>query len=100
VFTSTDPVRLPAESLLRQFLTYIESASEPLRPNINAPLAQLNQFAAEVKQELESLGCRPRLGCPVAGLKIDLLAARGEASLAIDLIGCPGPTAHVFPLER
>ncbi len=100
VFTSTDPERLPADSLLRQFLTYIESASEPLRANIDAPLAHLDQFAAEVKQELESLGCRTWIGCPVAGLKIDLLAVRGEASLAIDLIGCPGPTAHVFPLER
>lgn len=100
VFSSIDPTTLPAESLLRKYLTFIETANDPILPEHNQQLALLDRFASEVQHELESRGYQVWLGCPVAGLNIDLLAARDGQSLAIDLIGCPGPTAHVFPLER
>lgn len=100
VISSISPESLPPDSLLRQYLSSIDPASEPVAPQHHEELARLDQFAREVRAALESRGFQTWLGCPVAGLKIDLLAAKGGESLAIDLVGCPGPSAHVFPLER
>ena len=99
IFSSIDPGQLPTGSLLRQYLGSIAAATDPVTHGADQ-FAQLDRFANEVKRELESRGCQVWLGYPVAGLRIDLLALKDGQNLAVDLIGCPGPTAHVFPLER
>jgi len=100
VFTSIEVKLLPADSLLRQYLKFIETANSLIEPQSDETLAMLDRFSAEVRTVLQSRGFQVFPGCPVAGLKIDLLAVKDGKSLAIDLIGCPGPTAPFLPLER
>ena len=100
VFSSIEAKRLPADSLLRHYLSFIGTANDTTEPASDDSLALLDRFAAELRQQLEGSGFQVWLGYPVAGLRIDLLALKDGRSLAIDLIGCPGPTAPVFPLER
>ena len=53
-----------------------------------------------MRRALEERGLRTWAAYPIAGLTMDLVAAKGQHSCGIDLLGFPGPFERAFPLER
>ena len=100
VFVSVGEEDLPAGSLLQDYLTSLKADMRPPEPTLDRTLDALDHFGNEVKDALESAGFDARLGYPLAGLRLDLIAISGDRHLGIDLIGCPGPSQPAFPLER
>lgn len=95
IFCSVRPSECPAANLLRQYLEEVQAPAAP------APSTTVNDlFLDEVRQKLEGLGYRAWPEYPVAGLAIDLLVERHNASFGIDLIGHTGPFARAIDLEK
>ncbi|HLG13392.1 MAG TPA: AAA domain-containing protein [Blastocatellia bacterium] len=98
VYTSVDANHLPADSLLGAYLRHIDDSRKQAEPsNSNA---QRDRFLSEVEEALKGLGCRTWPGYPIAGMLLDLVAARDGRSCGVDLVGYPGAYESAFPLER
>ncbi len=98
IYTSLDPAQLDGGSLLRAYLHHIDaSQKETLRPHDNA---HRDRFLSEAEAALKGLGCETWTGYKVAGMLMDLVAARDGRSCGIDLVGYPGAYESAFPLER
>jgi hypothetical protein len=98
IYTSIDPKRLDSGSILRAYLHHIELSQK------EAPSPQQNEhrdrFLNEVEGELKSLGYQTWIGYKIAGMFMDLVAARDRRSCGIDLVGYPGEYETAFPIER
>ena len=98
VYTSIDPAQLDGSSLLRAYLQHVDaSQEEPLASEDNV---HRDLFLSETEAALKRLGCETWTGYKVAGMLMDLVAARDGRSCGIDLVGYPGAYESAFPLER
>ena len=98
IYSSIDPMQLDNDSLLRSYLHHIEaSQTETPTPLDNA---HRDRFLSETEAALKSLGCDTWAGYRVAGMSLDLVAARDGRSCGIDLVGYPGAYESAFPLDR
>lgn len=98
IYTSVEPEHLDPASLLGEYLRQV-GKPEPLSAS-ESTLSESAGFACEVLAELRRRGFRVWSGYPLAGLVIDIVAARQSRSCAIDLIGHPGAWESPFPVER
>jgi hypothetical protein len=95
IYCSLKAQELPAQSLLRR---YLEAIGQPGSTNdTNAPT---DAFLREVEKTLVARGCQTWPGYVVAGSPVDLLVAKHDRSLGIDLVGHHGPLVEAFDLER
>jgi hypothetical protein len=98
IYTSIDPAQLDSGSLLRAYLHHIDaSQKETLAPRENT---HRDRFLSEAEAALKGIGCETWTGYKVAGMSMDLVAARDGRSCGIDLVGYPGAYESAFPLER
>jgi hypothetical protein len=98
IYSSIDPLQLDNESLLRSYLHHVAtSQTEGPRPVDNA---HRDRFLSETEAALKGLGCDTWAGYRVAGMSLDLVAAREGRSCGIDLVGYPGAYEAAFPLDR
>lgn len=98
VYTSIDPAQLDGGSLLRAYLHHIDASQKELlasQENVHR-----DRFLSEAEAALKGLGCETWTGYKVAGMLMDLVAARDGRSCGIDLVGYPGAYESAFPLER
>ncbi len=96
VFSSISKEDFNKESLLSQYLFFIESFnySEEINP-------EQDQFQKEVIEELNINNILNIIsGYPVAGNNLDLLIIENSKNYFIDLIGYPGDFTKAFELER
>jgi hypothetical protein len=98
IYASIDPAQLEGGSLLRAYLDHIEASQKEILPPPDN--AHRDRFLSEAETALKSLGCETRAGYKVAGMLMDLVAARDGRSCGIDLVGYPGAYESAFPLER
>jgi hypothetical protein len=98
IYTSIDPALLDGGSLLRAYLDHIEASQKEILPSADNALRDC--FLSEAEAALKGLGCETWAGYKVAGMMMDLVAARDGRSCGIDLVGYPGAYESAFPLER
>jgi hypothetical protein len=88
IFTALDPRNLPADHLLREYLTYAADCLEPDNPTPNPDAGTTYQRA--FAHALRAHGDYTTwLDYPVAGLAVDVVAQRGPLALAIAADGDP-----------
>jgi hypothetical protein len=97
VFCSVDAELLEGDSLLRRYLQHAEAAPAS---TTEARDAVDDAFLLDVRGALQAAGVRVLPSYVVAGMKIDIVAARHGRSIGIDLIGYPGALAAAFALDR
>jgi very-short-patch-repair endonuclease len=89
IFTGLDPRHLPAEHLLREYLSYAADCLEPDKPEDH----QGNSATPFERELAEALAARSDyttyIGYPVAGFVVDVVAQRGAQALAIACDGDP-----------
>jgi hypothetical protein len=100
VYTSLDPARLEPTSLLGAYLRHIYRTNSGLQQQPGLPDHPQDHFLCEVQQELVRRGFETWPRYPLAGITLDLVAARDGHSCGIDLVGYPGAHELAFPLER
>lgn len=93
LFISFDENALPSQNLLKK---YINSINEFKAHHITAK--KIDEFQADVMQELHKHNIETWSGYAIAGTEIDILC-RHNNYLAIDLIGFPGPWGDFFELN-
>ncbi len=87
IYTALTPQHLPADHLLRDYLTY---AADCLEPDAPADFASAGTaFERDVAHELAARGYTIYLEYPVAGFAVDVVAQRGSQALAIACDGDP-----------
>ncbi|HEX8733223.1 MAG TPA: AAA domain-containing protein, partial [Ktedonobacterales bacterium] len=88
IFTGLDPRHLPAEHLLREYLTYAADCLEPDRPEDHQEGG--TDFERDLADALRRHGgYETYIGYPVAGFAVDVVAQRGAQALAIACDGDP-----------
>ena len=93
---SLNTEKLKADSLIRKYLESFNSdSSYGLKQN-----AYKDEFTVEVRKALEKSQFKIKTGFPVAGYFLDMIAAKNNKLIAIDLIGYPGQFNDIFTLER
>ena len=75
------------------------TASRPETGKTNTPFDE-DVFIGEVREALVEQGLETWVGWPVAGLNVDLVIQKNDRYLALDLIGCPGPSSDALSLDR
>ncbi|CAM2006251.1 DEAD/DEAH box helicase [Acanthopleuribacter pedis] len=98
LFCSVEPEGLPPHSPLRQYLVHINSLSTEDRQT--PAQAGGDPFSEAVAAALAPAGVSVQTGVVVAGMKLDLLLAKGSRVLGLDLVGYPGDFADFFPIQR
>jgi hypothetical protein len=88
IFTGLDPRNLPAEHLLRDYLSYAADCLEADKPDDHREGG--TTFERELSAALqERSGYTIYMGYPVAGFAVDVVAQRGARALAIACDGDP-----------
>jgi hypothetical protein len=98
VYCSLDRSQLSPKSLTGAYLDYLERLGE----DGSSATAGSNSdaFLREVITDLERLGYRVWPAYRFAGLIVDIVAARDQEAVGIDLVGHPGAFEQIIPLER
>lgn len=86
--TSFDHERLPASSLVRQYLANASQAMPPAPHMVE--LGEEHEFLAEIKTFLLELGLdRLLMAYPIAGVQVDFVITSKGRTYGIDIIGYP-----------
>jgi hypothetical protein len=97
LYLSVDEARMPAQSLLKDYLA--SCTQQPARQPFNAHAA--DEFMREVLDFLHEKGFDHYLiRHLIAGIEIDLVVLKEDQSYCIDFIGYPGPYEKPLPVER
>ncbi len=99
VFSSIQKRQLAPNSLLQQYLEYLDDQEHHNSPTHNL---DFDQFQQEVMDYLKVKfpDAEVRLGYTIAGLVIDVVVLFNSKIYGIDLIGYPGPYEEAYTLER
>lgn len=101
LYCSVEPASLDRDSILWAYLHHAISAggagSVPAAP---VPVLPDDPFVSEVAGALGGLGATFWRAPVVAGLTLDLAARRDTTVCGFDLVGRPGGSAGMLPLER
>jgi hypothetical protein len=101
VYVSLETSALGRESLLGSYLRYtagLGSAAPDGTPS-DGRQPPRDTFLSEVMRELASRGYETWAAYSIAGLVVDIVAAKGDESFGVDLIGFPGDFEACLPLE-
>ena len=96
VFHSIPAAKLPADSLLRQYLEAIDATS----PSGRQARSVADEFLCDVEAALAADGFHLWPAYELAGVLIDLIAEKRGRSLGIDLVGHAGDYGAALDLER
>lgn len=99
VFSSLDTQRVPKNTLLQQYLEYLD---DPEHQNTAHHNQEFDQFQHQVMDFVKAKlpKAEVRLGYTIAGLVIDVVVLLNGKIYGIDLIGYPGPYEEAYTLER
>lgn len=86
---------LPHTNLLRQYWDFHQN-----RHNTAQPSPEHCTFSENVRSALTKVGIKVWQGYPIAGETMDLVCVKNNTTVALDLIGYPGPYCHYFDIER
>lgn len=95
---SIDTKALKSDYLLRQYLESFEKTK--LKTQTENKQDIKNEFALDVKKELEIRGFEIHIGFNIAGLNVDIVACKDGHNYGIDLIGFPGMYEEAISMER
>jgi hypothetical protein len=99
IFISFDPARAP-HGLASRFLAYARQAGAEGGRGLKRVESGTQPSLVELRSALEERGFEVAENFPLGSFEIDLLCRGHGKSLAIDLIGFPGPHAAAVSLER
>lgn len=99
VFISFDPARAP-HGLASRFLAYARQVGREENGGLKRVESGIQPSLVELRSALEVRDFEVAERFPLGSFEIDLLCRGHGKSLAIDLIGFPGPHAAAMSLER
>lgn len=99
IFVSFDPARAP-NGLASRFLAYAREVGREGGRGLKRVESGTQPSLVELRSALEERGFEVAENFPLGSFEIDLLCRGHGKSLAIDLIGFPGPHAAAVSLER
>jgi hypothetical protein len=101
VYVSLETSALGRESLLGSYLRYIAElgSTAPDGPRSDGRQPPRDTFLSEVMRELAVRGYKTWAAYSIGGLVVDIVAAKGDQSFGVDLIGFPGDFEAGLPLE-
>jgi len=94
-FVSFNPLALPVDSLLREWLAGMEGKSN------ESVAVMTDAFIGEVAESLQKIGLSCQTGISIAGIPIDMLVRGSKGELmALDLVGQRGRAGEEVPMRQ
>ncbi len=100
LYSSVEPASLDRDSILRAYLHHAIASGGGGSVPVATPATPDDPFASEVAGALGGLGAAFWRAPVVAGLTLDLAARCNGTVCGFDLVGRPGGSAGMLPLER